>query len=118
MNNKKPDLNELIINDLYKFLNDENIKMMDFVFNGSDHYKPQEELEQEVKEKLNNKVRELSTTEKRLNLLVKELYGSYEKLDKLKGVSKGTHRAKFKRRLNAWREMLDLLNAKESISTK
>jgi hypothetical protein len=112
------DLNELIINDLYKFLHKEKIPAMNFIFNGSDHYKPEGEISEEHKEKLNQKVRELATTEKRLNLLVKEMYGSYEKLDKEKGVSRGTHRAKFKRRLKAWREMLELLNAKESISTK
>lgn len=114
----KADLNELIINEIYKFMDKENIPFIGFRFNGDEHYKADGNLSKEHKKILTEKLKKLATTEEKINLSIKHIYGSFEKLDKLKGVSRGTHRAKFKRRLKAWREMLDIINVKESINSK
>jgi hypothetical protein len=116
----KADLNQIILNEILNFMKKENIPMIGFRFNGEDHYKPDGELTPEQHRKLTTKLKRLSTTEERLKILIKDLHGSPEKLDKKRGVSKGSTRRLIKSRLKMWRELLEMIypDLKESITTK
>jgi hypothetical protein len=114
------DLNELIINEIYRFMDKEKIPFIGFKFNGDEHYKIDGNLTHQQYDILTDKLKKLSTTEERLRLIIKEIHGSPEKLDKKRGVSKGSTRALMKRRLNMWREFLEMISPdlKESTNTK
>ena len=118
MKEGKKDLNEIITDELYSFMEKEKIPFVDLRYNGGNTYKIDVNLKENQRIKIEDKAKRLSKTEERINLLMKYHHGSFEKFDKKMNKSKGWSRALFKRRLKAFREVLDFIEAKESISSK
>jgi hypothetical protein len=107
------DIIELTQKEILLFMIDKNIPLRDLRFNGEDHYKADGEIDPEHEKMLKQKLIELATFEKRIEMLVKHHYGSYEKMDK--ELKKSGHRAKFKRWIKHSKEMAAILKSKPNI---
>jgi len=110
---------DLTFNEIYDFMKDEKIPLdnINFEFNGNGRFKANIELSEEQKNRFEQKLKELSRPEKRIDLLVKNKHGSYEKMDKFYNMKKGCFRAKYKRQFKSFNELLKLIDGKISINS-
>ena len=108
---------DLTFDEIVKYMEKEKIPLtnVEFNFNGADSYKIDMQLSEDQKERFKAKLKELSNPKKRIDLLVKNEHGSYEKMDKFYNKSKGCYRALYKRRYNALNSIMHLVKGKVSI---